>query len=64
MINEILCKRSDAHGKIFNIIRHYYIRPKLSDSPYLLRGAAMPQTLLECDILNVWVMDLKLSPNG
>gem|GEM_PF-3151450 len=44
--------------------RNRYLNPKLSDSPYLLRGAAMPQTLLECDTLNVWVMDLKLSPNG
>ncbi len=37
--------------------------PKLSDSPYLPREAKMPQTLLECDTLKVWEIDLELSPN-
>jgi hypothetical protein len=44
--------------------------PKLSDSPrsrvlsaYLPREAETPQTLLECDTLKVWAMDLELSPN-
>jgi len=40
------------------------VDPKLSDSPYFTREAEMPQTLLECDTLNVWEMDLELSPNG
>jgi hypothetical protein len=35
---------------------------KLSDSPYLTRKAEMLQTLLECDMLNVWAIDLKFSP--
>ncbi len=38
--------------------------PKLSDSPFLPREADMPQTLLECDTLKVWAIDLVLSPNG
>jgi hypothetical protein len=47
----------------FSLSLKYVIAPKLSDSPYLTREAEMPQTLLECNMLKVWAINLKLSPN-
>jgi len=51
-----LCEKT-SHSRFINI------KPKLSDSPYFTRAAGMPQTLLECDTLNIWAIDLKSSPN-